>query len=192
MLFDDLGNTLAHASAPEPPGPSGFVPPPDMSAYLRKDSKTRARRTLNPWLVGDHTKLLVFDQQVAIIGGMNIGREYYSEWHDLMVRVEGPIVRSLSREFNLAWGKAGPLGDLAIFYKPAILQSQTSVTGEIPLRILRTDVTRFSMPLCWRFVESANASGSSIPPRLLSEYVTESPPKRMRELTVDSVCCFRK
>ncbi len=139
VLFDDLGNALAHASAPETFGPRGFVPPPNMSAYLRKDSKTRVRRTLNPWLVCDHTKLIVFDQKVAILGGMNIGREYYSEWHDLMVRVEGPIVHSLSREFNRAWRKAGPWGDFALLRKPALFQRHMPVTGGIPLRILRTD-----------------------------------------------------
>jgi cardiolipin synthase len=139
VLFDDLGNTLAHASAPETLGPRGFVPPSNMSAYLRKDSKTRARRTLNPWLVCDHTKLLIFDQQVAILGGMNIGREYYSEWHDLMVRVEGPIVQSLSRDFNRAWKKAGPWGDFALLGKPAIHRQPMPVKGGIPLRILRTD-----------------------------------------------------
>jgi cardiolipin synthase len=139
VLFDDLGNTLAHASAPETLGPRGFVPPSNMSAYLRKDSKTRARRTLNPWLVCDHTKLLIFDQQVAILGGMNIGREYYSEWHDLMVRVEGPIVQSLSRDFNRAWKKAGPWGDFALLSKPATHGQPMPVKGGIPLRILRTD-----------------------------------------------------
>lgn len=139
VLFDDLGSTLAHASAPEALGPRGFIPPPDMNAYLRQDSKTRARRTLNPWLACDHTKLLVFDQKVAILGGMNIGREYYSEWHDLMVRVEGPIVQSLSREFNRAWRKAGPWGDFALLRKPAIFRRPMPVTGGIPLRILRTD-----------------------------------------------------
>jgi cardiolipin synthase A/B len=139
VLFDDLGTTLAHASAPDTPGPRGFVPPPDMSDYLRKNSKTRARRTLNPWLVCDHTKLLVFDQQVAILGGMNIGREYYSEWHDLMVRVEGPIVQSLSREFSRAWKKAGPWGDFALYGKPVIYGHQLPVTDGIPLRIMRTD-----------------------------------------------------
>lgn len=139
VLFDDLGNTLAHASAPETLGPRGFFPPPDMGAYLRNGSETLARRTLNPWLVCDHTKLLVFDQQVAFLGGMNIGREYYSEWHDLMVRVEGPIVRSLSREFNRAWRKAGFWGDFALLRKPAIFRRHMPVTGGIPLRILRTD-----------------------------------------------------
>lgn len=139
VLFDDLGSTLAHSSAPETLGPRGFVPPPDMNAYLRQDSKTRARRTLNPWLVCDHTKLLVFDQKVAILGGMNIGREYYSEWHDLMVRVEGSVVQSLSREFNRAWRKAGPWGDFALLRKPAVFRRHMPVADGIPLRILRTD-----------------------------------------------------
>jgi cardiolipin synthase len=139
VLYDDLGNTLAHASAPVTLGPRGFAPPPDMGAYLRKNSKTRARRTLNPWLACDHTKLLVFDHETAIIGGMNIGREYYSEWHDMMVRIEGPVVRSLSREFSRAWRKAGPIGDFALLHKPAAFRRPTPVAAGIPLRILRTD-----------------------------------------------------
>lgn len=139
VLFDDLGSMLAHASAPETLGPRGFGPPPDMSAYLRKNSEIHVRRTLNPWLVCDHSKLLVFDQQVAILGGMNIGREYYSEWHDMMIRIEGPIVQSLSRDFNRAWIKSGPMGDFALLRRPALFRHHTPVTGGIPLRILRTD-----------------------------------------------------
>lgn len=139
VLFDDLGSTLAQASAPEALGPRGFIPPPDMNAYLRQDSKTRVRRTLNPWLVCDHTKLFVFDQKVAILGGMNIGREYYSEWHDLMVRVEGPVVQSLSREFKRAWRKAGPWGDFALLRKPSLFRPHMPVADGIALRILRTD-----------------------------------------------------
>ena len=139
VLFDDLGSTMAHQSAPKTLGPPGFVPPENMSTYLRKQSKTRVRRSLNPWLVCDHTKLIVFDQKVALMGGMNIGREYYSEWHDLMVRVEGPIVHTLSRDFTRAWRKAGPWGDFALLHKPAILQRQEPLSDGIPLRILRTD-----------------------------------------------------
>ncbi len=139
VLFDDLGSTLAHNSAPETLGPDGFSPPKNISSYLRKDSEIQTRRTLNPWLACDHTKLLVFDHQIALIGGMNIGREYYSEWHDLMVRVEGPIVQSLSSEFNQAWLKAGPLGDFALLCKPVKFPLPSSVPGEIPLRRLRTD-----------------------------------------------------
>lgn len=139
VLFDDLGSTLAQHAAPVTLGPRGFVPPTNMSAYLRKNSKTRARRTLNPWLVCDHTKLIVFDQKIAVLGGMNIGREYYSEWHDLMVRVEGPIVQSLSQDFKQSWRKAGLWGDLTLLRKPTTSSNHSPASGEIPMRILRTD-----------------------------------------------------
>ncbi len=137
VLFDDLGSTMAHAAAPETPGPRGFTPPSDIVDYLQRGSKVRVRRSLNPWLVSDHTKLIVIDQKRAFLGGMNIGREYESEWHDLMVQVDGPVVAQLQRQFNRAWRKAGPSGDLALFRSP---RRPRPVPGEgAPLRILRTD-----------------------------------------------------
>ncbi len=139
VLFDDLGSTFAQICAPKTLGPLGFVPKDDMGDYLEKNSKASARRILDPWLVSDHTKLMVFDDQRAVLGGMNIGREYYSEWHDLMVKVEGPVVKSLAREYNRAWRKAGPWGDFALFRKPAILRRPKPVDGGIPLRVFRTD-----------------------------------------------------
>lgn len=142
ILFDDLGSSFAHTAAPETPGPRGFEPPPDIARYLKENSKLQVRRTLNPWLVCDHTKLLVFDRQTAILGGMNMGREYYSEWHDLMVKVEGPVVASLSREFSRAWRKSGPWGDLALLQKPAIFRRPPPLDGGVPLRLLRTDAAR--------------------------------------------------
>jgi cardiolipin synthase len=166
VLFDDLGSTLAQHTAPETLGPSGFVPPSNMSMYLRKNSKVRARRTLNPWLVCDHTKLMVFDQKFAMLGGMNMGREYYSEWHDLMVGVEGLIVKSLSRDFDMTWKKAGPWGDFALINKPPAIQQPAPAKGEIPLRILRTDPAagryEILIPHCSPFVARANVSGFSI------------------------------
>ena len=33
---------------------------------------------------------MVIDNRVAFLGGMNIGREYRYDWHDLMVEVKGP------------------------------------------------------------------------------------------------------
>ena len=139
VLFDDLGSTLAQYTAPQTPGPKGFQPPENMGAYLRENSKLHLRRTLNPWLISDHTKLMVFDREIAFVGGMNVGREYYSEWHDLMVRIEGPIVRSLANEFDHAWTKAGPFGDFTFSAKTKSLPHPKPVAGAIPLRLLRTD-----------------------------------------------------
>lgn len=142
VLFDDLGSTFAHGAAPETPGPPGFVPPVDIAFYLRENSKVRVRRSLNPWLICDHTKLLVFDKQTAIMGGMNIGREYYSEWHDLMVKVEGPVVGSLGREFNRAWRKSSIWGDFSIFHYPKAIAVPKPGPRDFPIRLLRTDAAR--------------------------------------------------
>lgn len=142
VLYDDLGSAFAHTSAPETLGPRGFQPPANMYRYLKDGSKLKVRRSLNPWLVCDHTKLIVFDHRTAILGGMNMGREYYSEWHDLMVKVEGPVVGSLSREFGKAWKKAGPWGDYGFLAGTGRIQTPASVAGEFPVRLLRTDPAR--------------------------------------------------
>lgn len=142
VMFDDLGTTFAHLTPPATHGPPGFVPPVDMETYLRAGSHLRVRRTLNPWLVCDHTKLLVFDRETALLGGMNIGREYFSEWRDLMVKVEGPVVGTLGHEFEKAWRKAGPGGDFSAFRPKPRPHHPAASAKDIPIRVLRTHAAR--------------------------------------------------
>lgn len=63
----------------------------------------------------NHHKILVVDDAIAFTGGLNIGDEYAPlpegrNWHDLHVRVEGPVARGLARIFHRSWIEAG--GDL--------------------------------------------------------------------------------
>ena len=139
VLYDDFGSSSAWLSSPKTKFHGGFTPPPDMKDYLEKDSKVKVRRSLNPWLVADHTKLLVFDDRTAILGGMNIGREYYNEWHDLMARVEGLVVAQFADVFHRSWQKSGLLGDLALLSTPKHFEKPEPVLGQIPIRLLRTD-----------------------------------------------------
>lgn len=113
VMFDQLGSLAAGATAREAPLPAGFSPPASILDYLRAGSRVRVRPTLNPWFTSDHSKILVVDGVRAWVGGMNLGREYESEWHDLMVEVEGPLVGSLEHDFDLQWAHTGPFGDLA-------------------------------------------------------------------------------
>jgi putative cardiolipin synthase len=55
-----------------------------------------------------HNKSFTADSQVAIVGGRNVGDEYYGAdtavgFRDLDVLVVGPIVRDVAREFDLYW-----------------------------------------------------------------------------------------
>ena len=117
VLMDDLGTLVAGQLPPDTPLPPGFNPPVAIGRYLRQDSHVRVRTTSNPWGTGDHTKRIIIDEQLAFVGGMNIGREYRSEWHDLMLEVSGPLVTKLSYDFNLAWAHAGWGGDLLFFWR---------------------------------------------------------------------------
>jgi len=55
-----------------------------------------------------HNKAMVADNQAAILGGRNIGDEYFGasttvEFGDLDVLVHGPVVREVSNAFDLYW-----------------------------------------------------------------------------------------
>src|SRR4051794_39339345 len=66
------------------------------------------------WSVRDHRKILVVDEEVAFVGGMNIGDDYApvdwggKGWHDVHARVEGPSVQDVRRYFFDSWTYAVP------------------------------------------------------------------------------------
>jgi cardiolipin synthase A/B len=51
----------------------------------------------------DHRKILVVDDEVAFVGGYNIGSAYATEWRDTHVRITGPGVSDLKRAFADFW-----------------------------------------------------------------------------------------
>ena len=59
----------------------------------------------------DHRKIVVVDGRVAFVGGPGIEDHYNDErFHDIMLRLEGPIVSQLQAVFLLSWHfQGGPL-----------------------------------------------------------------------------------
>ncbi|TDI27251.1 MAG: phosphatidylserine/phosphatidylglycerophosphate/cardiolipin synthase family protein [Acidobacteria bacterium] len=110
VLVDGLGTLIAAGATPEST-PPGAVGAGWIADYLERDSDVDVRVQSNPWLTGDHTKTIVVDNEVAFVGGMNIGREYRYDWHDLMMEVRGPVVGDIDHGFRLAWRRAGFLGE---------------------------------------------------------------------------------
>jgi cardiolipin synthase len=51
----------------------------------------------------NHRKIIVVDGATAFTGGMNIGDEYTKEWHDIAVRLDGPVVDQLQEVFVDDW-----------------------------------------------------------------------------------------
>ena len=139
VIVDRMSSNAGGNTPPASAMPEGFVPPGSIAAYLQDDSRVKVRLFLNPWFSADHSKLFVVDERWAYLGGMNIGREYRYEWHDLMVEVEGPVVKSLERDFDRAWAHAGPLGDLAYGASALLAKPQRTDCEGLPrLRRLYT------------------------------------------------------
>ncbi len=67
------------------------------------------------WLKRDHRKLLLVDQEIAFVGGINISEHYASTaqggkgWHDLHLRIRGPVCSSLADSFLRVWLRASDI-----------------------------------------------------------------------------------
>jgi cardiolipin synthase len=75
------------------------------------------------WLgtyIRDHRKILIIDNKIGYLGGMNIGREYATTWRDTHLRMEGPTVEELALAFAELWNKYnhGPKRRLELPFKP--------------------------------------------------------------------------
>jgi cardiolipin synthase len=119
VLVDRLGSLAAGQVPSKSPYYSSSKLPFSILGYLRENSAIEVRALENPWLTSSHTKLIIIDHAKAYIGGMNIGREYRYEWHDLMLEVDGPLVRRLQTDFDGRWAHAGAGGDLAFAFNAA-------------------------------------------------------------------------
>ena len=137
VLMDGIG-TLTGGLANSSSMPVSFEPPASITEYLRSDSNVHARTLTNPWFSGDHTKVTIIDRDVAYVGGMNIGREYRFDWHDLMTKVEGAVVEKLARDCDDAWAKSGMLGDLAALFRYFDGRKASSPEDGYPVRVLYT------------------------------------------------------
>lgn len=145
VYYDHLGSLLAYKEPPPIDPPPGFKPPGNLKSYLTQDSNVKVRGTSNPFFVADHTKLHVIDGQIAFVGGMNVGVEYRFTWHDLMARIEGPIVSELAHVYRTHWQgeemsrRWGLRGWFDKKPEPSVPATGWSEGKQVPLRMLLTD-----------------------------------------------------
>jgi len=137
VMYDGLGTYLSHMATAESL-PKDCVPIENMPRYLCRDSNIQLRIVPNIWLSGNHVKSMIFDRRVAFVGGMNLGREYRHEWHDMMVRLEGSAANHLSKDFQSAWLHSGWGGDFSALLPSSPTPPMPRIPGEVPVRFLRT------------------------------------------------------
>jgi len=94
----------------------------------------------------DHRKVVVIDGRIGFVGGPGIEDHYATGTHDLMVRLEGPVVAQLQAVFLLSWqfqgGPLDPAADLDRSFPPLADGAGTRVRilhnnpgeGHLPIR----------------------------------------------------------
>ena len=138
VMVDSIGNVLGTQADAESL-PEGYQPPLSMNLYLEQESDVKVRKFANPWMItSDHTKTTIIDEKIAFVGGMNIGREYRYDWHDMMMEVTGPIVDQLQFESDRAWDHGGLLGDFARAFCFLRGKKANADKDGYPVRILQT------------------------------------------------------
>ena len=74
----------------------------------------------------DHRKVLVIDEEVGFVGGLNIADEYDQgtpagrSWRDLHLRISGPAVASLAQLFVRTWNAECPHARRMQWHRPTI------------------------------------------------------------------------
>ena len=144
VLLDGLG-TITGTMTESRSLPEHHIPPGSVRYLLESDSQVNVRQKSNPWFTGDHVKSTIIDHEIGFVGGMNIGREYRYDWHDLMMEIQGPVVDILSREFQLAWAHAGPLGDLGYLFSLVKPTERHPSDQGYPLRVLLTSTGNYEI-----------------------------------------------
>ena len=137
VMVDSIGNMLATQADPDSL-PDDHEHPLSISGYLKYESDIKVRSMTNPWFTGDHTKTTIIDRKIAYVGGMNIGREYRYDWHDMMMEVTGPVVDQLQFESDKAWSRGGLLGDFAHAFRFLRGKQEHADRDGYPVRILQT------------------------------------------------------
>lgn len=127
VLMDSFANITKSIELPEIPFRTDFKQPKSMKLYLKRKSNIEVKTSPNTWITFDHVKTLIFDEEIAFMGGMNIGQEYRYSWHDLMVKLTGPIVLATSKEFDNNWAKNDLFGDIALLYQKIINKSDSKI-----------------------------------------------------------------
>src|SRR3989344_8687832 len=58
------------------------------------------------WFYRTHRKILVVDEEIGFLGGVNIGQKF-AQWLDLHIQLTGPVVRHLVKSFRRSYRFCG-------------------------------------------------------------------------------------
>jgi cardiolipin synthase len=114
------------------------------SASLRSGAAEELREAgvefiyFSHWFRHTHRKILIIDNRVAFIGGVNI-YEAIRSWHDMQIRLEGKIISPLLKSFAYAYEMVGGKKESILKYSrlPLVQKIQSWVTDNLSVTTKR-------------------------------------------------------
>ena len=94
VIYDQFANLVVKPSFLAFPAPITVLRYPLLSSWKILSPRTFGR---------DHRKILVVDDDMAFVGGYNIGAAYATEWRDTHLKISGPAVWDLDNAFVDFW-----------------------------------------------------------------------------------------
>jgi cardiolipin synthase len=95
VLIDAVGGSAVRGRFMQPLRDAGAK-----VAFFLPSTFVNRQVTLN---FRNHRKIIVIDGETGFVGGLNIGDEYTRDWHDIAVRLDGPVVDQLQEVFADDW-----------------------------------------------------------------------------------------
>jgi len=103
----------------------------------------------------NHRKMLIVDDEVAFVGGYNIGSLYANRWRDTHARVTGEAVADLANAFVDYWNQISPKGS-------PYLESPTDRAWESPIRVTRNVPSVGVYPIRYSYLEAIDRASERI------------------------------
>ncbi|RYE75182.1 MAG: phosphatidylserine/phosphatidylglycerophosphate/cardiolipin synthase family protein, partial [Myxococcales bacterium] len=110
----------------------------------------------------DHRKILVVDDEVAFVGGYNIGSAYATEWRDTHCRMTGPAVADTRRAFADFWNLHRDKRFRMLRRRVQPLLTEASSLWEPQIRLHRNVPRLWMFPIRSMYIEAINKAERNI------------------------------
>jgi cardiolipin synthase len=128
------------------------------------------------WLRHIHRKILIVDEKIAFIGGVNIGKRF-KNWSDLQLELHGRIVKRILNSFAYTYAMAGGKNKKIIEFR------QRKLVGKFKFWLLEHWPTKNIHTLKNHYVEKISGAKKSI--QIATPYFT--PPRWLISLLDDAI-----
>lgn len=99
------------------------------SSELKKESVEALRQAgveflfFSHWLRHIHRKILIIDEKLVFLGGVNIGKKF-SKWKDLQLRLHGRVAKRIIKSFAYTYAMSGGKNEKILKYRERIFSAK--------------------------------------------------------------------